>query len=72
MEITQNDFDNWWSSPVGSEVSTMLKERKDKIAHELAKGVATESPTIYNEAVGRYAEIDDLLSMTFKELMGEE
>lgn len=71
MQITQNDFDNWWKAPVGIEVKTMLNDRKNKIAHALASGSASGSPTIYDENVGRYKEIEDLLAMTFQELMGD-
>ena len=71
MEITQSDFDNWWKSPVGYEVRKMLNERKNKIAHSLANGAASGSPAIYDENVGRYREIEDLLTMTFQELMGD-
>lgn len=71
MQITQNDFDNWWKSPVGVEVKVMLNERKDKIAHSLASGSASGSSIIYDENVGRYKEVEDLLAMTFQELMGD-
>ena len=71
MEITQNDFDNWWNAPVGLEVKDMLNERKNKIAHALASGSASGDLNIYNESVGRYKEIEDLMAMTFKELMGD-
>ena len=71
MEITQHDFDNWWKLPVGYEVKKMLNERKNKIAHSLAGGAASGSPAVYDESVGRYKEIEDLLTMTFQELMGD-
>ena len=68
--ITDNDFSNWLAHPVTLEVYGMLKERMDKIAHGLADGAATDSQTIYNQSVGRYKEIKDLLDMNYKELMG--
>ena len=69
--ITEEDYNNWWLSPVGKEVRDMLNERREKIAYGLAEGVATGSQTIYDNSVGRYKEIGDLLDMTYKELMGE-
>lgn len=68
--ITEEDFKNWWASPVGMEVAAMLKERMNKIAHSLADGGATDSQTIYNQMVGRYKEIKDLTEMTYQELIG--
>lgn len=53
----------------------MLRERKDKIAHMLARGDVMNadgvSDTGYAMAVGRYAEIDDYLEMKYEDLKGE-
>jgi len=68
--ISEEDYKNWWASPVGMEVAAMLKERMDKIAHGLANGAAVGDQDIYNESVGRYKEIKDLTEMTYAELMG--
>jgi len=74
MQITENDFQNWWNNPVGAEVKAMLKERMEMIAHKMADGACMgtigTSPEYYGELVGRYKEIKDLIDMNFKELMG--
>ena len=50
----------------------VLQERRDKIAHGLGNGGALGSPEHYGEAVGRYREIDDLLSMGFDDMKEAE
>lgn len=74
--VSEQEFKNWWLDPVGIEVRNMLFERMNTIAHALAKGSCMgnigASPVHYGESVGRYEEIQDLLNMTYKELMGEE
>jgi len=69
--ITEEDYKNWWASPVGMEVAAMLKERQNRIAHGLGNGAARGDVSTYDETVGRYKEIQDLKEMTFKELMGD-
>ncbi len=71
MRITEDDFKNWWSSPVGVEVKSMLTERQNTIAHKTGSGGVLGLED-YHVHVGRYKEIKDLLDMNFKELMGEE
>jgi hypothetical protein len=67
MEVTQDDFDGWKNHHVTREVFKILEERKNKIAHGLAQGGALGIP---NNAilVGRYKEIDDLITMTFQDM----
>lgn len=66
MEITHNDWARWKSDPVTKEVFQILMERQGKIAHGLATGNALV-PIEREVLVGRYQEIQDLLSMDYED-----
>ena len=69
--ISEQDFKNWWANPVGQEVRTMLRERIMRINDDaLSRDIVRNSvaSAIY---LGRKLEIQDLLNMDYKELMGE-
>lgn len=71
MELTQDDWDQWKANPVTKEVWQILRERQTKIAHGLANGgalIAGEREVM----VGRYREIDDLLTMNFEDTKQEK
>ena len=68
MEVTRNDWDEWRNSHVTREVFKILEERKNKIAHGLAQGGALGSPD-NAVLVGRYKEIDDLVTMTYEDTL---
>ena len=70
MEISRNDFDQWKVNAVTREVFKVLEERRQKIAHELASGVAITPDA--GEYVGRYKEISELLEWTYDDLIPKE
>ena len=71
MRITEADYNNWWLSPVGAEVKSMLRERIARINDEaLTEGVVRDQMKMA-EYLGRKLEIMDLLQMTYDELMGD-
>jgi hypothetical protein len=67
VEIERNDWDRWKTDPVTKEVFKVLQERQHKIAHGLAMGGAMIAPD-NAEAVGRYREIEDLLTMDYEDM----
>jgi len=67
VEVTRDDFDGWRNHHVTREVFKILEERLVKIAEGLARGGALLSPE-NAVAVGRYAEIEDLLTMNFEDM----
>ena len=67
MEITRDDFDSWRADPVTKEVFQILRERQITIAHTLGMGGAMVAPD-NAEAVGRYREIEDLLTMSYDDM----
>ena len=67
MEVTQDDFDGWKNHHVTREVFKILQERAEKIAHGLAAGGALGVPD-NAVAVGRYQEIQDLLTMSYEDM----
>jgi len=69
MDITRADYDAWLMDSVTREVRKVLLERQDKIAHALAAGGALEDEKGVN--VGRYLEINDLLLMTYEDMLPE-
>ena len=72
LRISEDDFKNWWLNPVGIEVRTMLMERVSKINDEALSECAVRDVIISAIFLGRKFEIQDLLNMSYKELMGEE
>jgi len=72
MRISEEDFKNWWTSPVGHEVRTMLRERINRINDQALTEGAVRDVIISAIFLGRKLEIQDLLAMDYKELMGEE
>jgi len=67
MEITKDDFDQWKADLVTKEVFKVLEERKSKIAFTLSGGGALVAPD-NAVLVGRYKEIEDLLTLEFDDL----
>jgi hypothetical protein len=58
-------------------VFRILRERQNKIAHQLAGGAICGCPEAeffqaHGEAVGRYREIDDLINMEFENVKEAE
>ncbi len=77
MRITKSDFNNWWQGPAGVEVRKMLEARKIKIAILTVGGALSNVQQSnlseqYGRVVGRCEEIDNLLEMSFDELMGDK
>jgi len=71
MRITESDYKQWWSSPVGLEVKEMLLDRLNIISAMVMDESVINDQVKSAICVGRYQEIKDLLNMTFNELMGE-
>ena len=72
MRISEQDYKGWWESPVGSEVRTMLRERIARLCDAALTESVIRDPIRASELLGRKNEINDLLGMSYKELMGEE
>ncbi len=71
MQITKDDFDQWKANEVTREVFNVLDERKLKIANGLANGGALIAPD-NAVLVGRYKEIDDLITLTYEDIRQPE
>ena len=73
IQISEEDFKNWWLMPVGVEVKTMLRERIEMISEKgfSSLSVIRDSMSMA-EMLGHKLEIKALIEMDFKELMGEE
>jgi len=71
MRITESDYKQWWSSPVGLEVKEMLLDRLNIISAMVMDESVINDQVKSAICVGRYQEIKDLLNMNFNELMGE-
>jgi len=69
MEITKEDHERWLNDPVTREVFKILQERKNKIAHMLGNGACLADEIEHGVSVGRYQEIDDLVKMTYKDML---
>lgn len=67
MEITRDEYGRWRNDPVTKEIYQILRERMAKIAHALAAGGALIDKD-NAVAVGRYKEIDDLLTMEYDDM----
>jgi len=67
VEIDRNDWDRWKGDPVTKEVFLVLRERQSEIGDKLARGGAL-IPTEREVAVGRFLEIDDLLTMNYEDM----
>lgn len=72
MELTKSDFESWKSHPAGREVFKMLRERMDNLTLLGFSEGALRDPIYGAIQLGRKLEIEDLLEMTFEELMGYE
>jgi hypothetical protein len=72
MRISEQDYKGWWESPVGSEIRTMLRERIARLCDTALTEPVVRDPIRIAEFLGRKNEINDLLGMSYKELMGEE
>jgi len=71
MRITESDYKQWWSLPVGLEVKTMLRDRLNIISAIVMNENVINDQVKSAIYVGRYQEVTDLLNMNFNELMGE-
>ena len=71
MRITESDYKQWWSLPVGIEVKTMLRDRLNIISAIVMNENVINDQVKSAIYVGRYQEVTDLLNMNFNELMGE-
>lgn len=71
MQITKDDFDQWKTNEVTREIFKVLGERKLKIAYGLADGGALIAPD-NAVLVGRYKEIDDLITLTYEDMKQPE
>ena len=69
--ISESEFENWWNDPVGVEVRSMLIERIVKINDTALTEPIVRDQIKGAEFLGRKLEIQDLLNMNYKELMGE-
>jgi hypothetical protein len=72
MRISESDFKQWWANPVGQEVKNMLRDRIYLINDKALTSEVIRDQIKSAEFLGRKLEIQDLLEMNFKELMGEE
>jgi hypothetical protein len=67
-QITKNDFDNWWNSPVAREFRKMLQEDEVK----LSRGTMTEAfcrDHIGNAfQAGKYERTREILQLTYEDL----
>ena len=70
MEITESDFQQWWSMPIGIEVKKMLRERMVNITEIGFSESVLRDQIKAGIFLGRKQEIKDLLEMNFNELMG--
>ncbi len=71
-QVSENDFKNWWADPVGQEVRDMLRERIVRISVQALAEPIIRDGIQAAQLLGRKLEIEDLLAMDYKELMGEE
>lgn len=72
MQINKDDFAKWRADRVTLEIMEILRERQNKIAHSLAQGACLKDPEEHGIAVGRYQEIEDLLAMSYEDMLPEE
>lgn len=72
MRISEVNFKNWWASPVGQEVRNMLRENILKLNDAALTPEIIKDQLKSAELLGRKLVIQELLNMSYKELMGEE
>lgn len=70
MQITKDDFNNWWSSPIGMEFRKLLKENLDKLAHGNMTNSYARDVIGNAQEVGKYMATLFYYNMTFEELTG--
>jgi hypothetical protein len=70
VRITQDEFNNWWGSPVGMEFQKMLAEDLQKLGHgNMAHSFARDQVGNAIE-VGRYMRTLEIMKLTYELLVG--
>ncbi len=70
-QISKDDFDRWWSSPVGLEFRKMLKENLDKLAYGTMVHSFARDHIANAIEVGRFQATVELYNMDYYYLTGE-
>jgi len=71
FRISKDDFEAWWSSPVGLVFKEVLSENLQKLAHGTMRIDYAKDPIMKAEEVGRYEAISEILAIDFNYLTGE-
>jgi hypothetical protein len=69
VEVSKDDFLRWLQNPVTEEVYQVLRERREKIAEQLAAGLCLGAEIEHAKAVGRCEEIKDMLELTYEDML---
>lgn len=72
MRISEDDYRNWWESPVGVEVRKLMMENLDKLSHGTMTNAYARDAIGNAIEVGKYQATMFYLNLPYQELMGEE
>jgi len=68
-QITKDDFDNWWNSPVAKEFKEMLKEDLDKLAYGNMTNSYCRDHIGNAIEVGRFERTREILQLKYEQLI---
>lgn len=71
MECSEEEFENWWDSPIGVEVRKWLKKRIIALSNEALTLPVVEKQVTTATYLGRKLELEFLLELDFKKLAEE-
>jgi len=70
--ISKQDFENWWTSPVGVEFRKMLKENLDKLAYgNMTSSYARDQISNAIE-IGRFQVTMEYYNLRYEDIAGKE
>jgi hypothetical protein len=72
LRISEQDYDNWWSSPVGVEVRNLMRENLDKLSRGTMTNAYARDHIGNAVEVGKYQATMFYYTLPYKELVGEE
>lgn len=72
MRISKQDFEGWWSSPVGVEFKRMLKENLDKLAYGTMTNSFARDDIGNAIEIGRFMATMEYYNLRYEDVAGEE
>jgi len=71
-QLTKDDFDNWWGSPVGEAFRQMVKENLDKLAYGGCTDAMCRDSIANAERVGQYQANLFFHNLQYEDIVGSQ